>query len=362
MAKSRKSYLVILLLLAGAAGWYFWPPAKHEQVVSGNTGKPIAVRLLPAKTADFQAFNEFAGTVQSMVTVQLSSRIVAHIQEINIHAGALVKKGALLVRLDDGDIRARMKQAQSALSAAEANRDEAQSDYARYQDLVKRNIEPRQRLDQAEARAKSAVAAVEAARQQLAEANETLSYTEIKAPFDAVVVEKFAEPGDLAAPNRVLITLQDPSRLRLEAPVSEQCAKRIRLGDNVLAKVASADTELETRVSEIVPNVDPKSRSFLVRANLPAIADIKPGMFGRLRFPCNPRKLLVIARQAVVSRGQLDMVFVVTDGRARLRIVRLGEEQKGRVEVLSGLSDGETIVIGPPESLRDGDKVVEDKA
>jgi RND family efflux transporter MFP subunit len=361
MAKSRKwqKYVIFLLILAAAAAlWRFWP--RHALAVHDKASMrpPVSVKALTVKASDFQAFNEFAGTVQSLVTVQVSARIVAHIQELAVHAGSFVKKGDLLVRLDDGDIRARMKQTQSLLAAAEATRDEAQRDFMRYQDLVKNNIEPRQKLEQAEARAKNAAAAVETAHQQLVEVNETLSYSEIKSSFDAVVVEKFAEPGDLAAPNRVLLTLQDPGRLRVEAPVSEQCARRIHLGDMVMARVASTDTELETRVSEIFPNVDPKSRSFLVRANLPRLADIKPGMFGRLRFPCTPRRLLVVPRAAIASRGQLDMVFVVANGHARLRIIRLGEEQKGNVEILSGLSDGEVVVVSPPETLYDGDAVV----
>ena len=355
-ALHKKSIVVLLLLIGGGVAWYFWP-VHHTRSSAPENRKPVAVKSVKVQLLDAQSFNEFAGTVQSSVTVQISARIVAHLQEIPVHSGTFVKKGELLLRLDDGDIRARMKQAQSQLTAAEATRDEAQKDMLRYQDLVKSNIEPRQRLEQAESRAKNAAAAVETARQQLAEANETLGYTEIKAPFDAVVVEKFAQQGDLAAPGRILLTLQDPTRLRLETPVSEQCAKRIHVGDSVLAKVASADTQIQTRVTEIVPTVDPKSRSFLVRANLPVGNDLKPGMFGRLYFPCAPRKMLTVPQTAVIQRGQLDLIFVIADGVAKLHLIRLGQEQSGKVEILSGLMANEIVVTVPPESLRDGDLV-----
>lgn len=358
MAKSHKRLMVVIVLLVcGVGGWWWLRPGSHHLPGTSNTARPVAVATLQVKLLDAQSFNEFAGTVQSSVTVQLSARLVAHVQEVAVHAGALVKKGDLLVRLDDGDIRARMKQAQSALTAAEASRDEAQKDFLRYQELFKNSIASRQQLEQAEARAKNTLAAVESARQQLMEVKENIGYTEIRTPFDAVVVEKFADPGDLASPGRVLLTLQDPSRLRLEAPISEQCARKIRIGDPATATVASAEAELQTMVSEIVPAVDPKSRAFLVRTNLPNHADIKPGMFGRLRFPCAPRKLLALPRTAVVSRGQLDFVFVVSEQKARLRLVRLGDELQDKVEILSGLTAGEIVVARLPENLHDGDPV-----
>lgn len=355
MSKLRKWLFGVLVVVVGIVGWRLATPrvAQHRE---STPGSPTPVTLFQVQLVDSQSFNEFAGTVQSSVTVQISSRITAHIQELTVYAGAQVKKGDLLVRLDDGDIRARMKQAKSVIVDAEAKRDEVHRDLLRYQELVRNNIESRQSLDQAEARAKSATAAVETARQQLAEVKENLGYTEIDAPFAAVVVEKFAQAGDLASPGRILLTLQDPNKLRLEAPISEQCARRIQIGSAVLAKVASAQVEIDTRVSEIVPAVDPKSRSFIVRANLPSHADLKPGMFGRLRFPCAPRSLLAVPQTAIVSRGQLDLVFVVAADHAMLRLVRPGEQQD-MVEILSGLTAGETVIADPPANLRDGDPV-----
>lgn len=357
MAKFFKWLFLVLLILGGVA-WWIWHPTPKENPSPNIPRPPISITVDKVEWRDVVNFNEFAGTVQSVITAQISARMVAHIQEIRVHAGALVNKGDILVRLDDGDIQAKIKQAQSSLAAAEATRAEAERDVARYQDLVKRNIESRQKLDQVETKAKNTALAVEAIRQQIVELQENLSYTEIKAPFGGVVIEKFAEQGDLASPSRILLSLQDPSRLRLEAPVSEQCARRIRLGDMVTAVIASADMELETRVGEIVPAIDPKSRSFLVRANLTTSqASLKPGMFGRLRFPCAPRKILAARKGNISTRGQMDLVFVVENNQAKLRIVRLGEESNGYVEILSGLKEGDQVVVSPPENLKDGDPV-----
>lgn len=355
----KKVIQIVGVFLFALGLWFFLTPPSSQKLGKGVEHPPIPVTTLEVKGKELSSFNEFAGTVQSSLTMQVSSRIVAHIREISVYAGAIVKKGDVLVRLDDGDIQAKLKQAQSVLLSTQATKEEATKDVVRYRKLVQERIESRQKLDQIEAKEKSALAAVETVREQIVEIQEMMAYTEIKAPWDAVVVEKFAEQGDLASPNRVLLTLQDPFKLRLEAPVSEHCARRIHTGDMVFAKVASLETEIETKVSEIVPAVDPKSRSFLVRASLPALVDLKPGMFGRLRFPCAPRTLLLIPVSSIVSQGQLDTVFVVIDGKARLRMLRLGEHYKDHREVLAGLKEGESIVALPSPTLRDGDRVEE---
>ncbi len=356
--KTFFKWFVIITLIAIAVWWFGWGSTHQVKTSPVEQRSVVSIQITKAKLSDASSFNEFAGTVQSSVTVQLSARIVAHIQEITVHAGTFVKKGDILIRLDDGEIKARIKQAQSVLAAAEATRDEAKRDLERYQDLVRRGTESKQKLDQVETKYQNTISAVETAKQQIAEIQESLGYTEIKATFDAVVVEKFAEQGDLASPGKVLITLQDPNRLRLEAPISEQCARRIRLNDTALAKVSSVDAEFSAKVSEIVPAVDPKSRSFLVRANLPANqTNIKPGMFARLKFPCAPRKILTVSKKTVLNRGQLDFVFVVESNEAKLRMIRLGEEFQDQVEVLSGLRENEIIIANPSENLRDGDPV-----
>jgi RND family efflux transporter MFP subunit len=179
----------------------------------------------------------------------------------------------------------------------------------------------------------------------------------IRSPMDAVLVDRLAEPGDLAAPGRPVLTLQSATYLRFEAPISERCARRIRDGEAVRVKVDAAGIELDTRVQEIVPAVDPQSRSFLVRADLPTRAELQPGMFGRLSFACGVRPAIQIPSDASRQRGQLDFVFVHRQGKAVLRLVRLGATSGNTSEVLAGLAPGEEIIVDPPATLADGDAV-----
>jgi RND family efflux transporter MFP subunit len=342
----------------------------------------IAVTTAPAALHDAQQFQEFTGTVQARTEVQVAAKITAHILQIPVHDGMRVRKGDVLVRLDDAELQTRVKQAEAGVGAAEAaerqakaNLDAAQAakveadqDLNRYQETFKAGASTQQQVQQAEAKAKGAQANVERAAEGIAEAQKqvarakalvqeaqaSLDYAVVHSPMDGVVLRKQAEPGDLAAPGRTLMTLQSPADLRLEAPVSESCARNIKLGDPARVVVDAAGADLPVRVNEIVPAVDPKSRAFLVRADLPSMPGLQPGLFGRLVFPCGPRKVLAVPQEALISRGQLDLAFVVQDGRARLRLVTVGRTQQNWTEVLSGLSAGESVVLAPPRELVDG--------
>lgn len=402
MSMTRRSFIGVVVLAAvfaaaggGAGTWWYLQKANdsaHKQ--RKNAGEvcrrpaprpPVEVRAVVVRASDTQTFNTFPGSVQSKLTVRVSARLTAHVREVPVRAGDTAAKGALLVRLDDDEVRAELRQAESALASAEAarleaeaalaeaeaGRVEAESDYRRYKKLVAGDAASVQELDRAEAKWKTAVAAVKRAeaavkraaagvRQAGEKVKETrigLSYTEIRCPFAAVVVDRFADPGDLAAPGRTLLTLQSPDQLRFEAPVSEYCARFVHNGDPVRVKIDAAGLLLDIRVTEIVPAVDRRSRSFLVRATLPPKAGLKPGMFGRFLFPCAVRKILAVPRQALRRQGQLELIFVVENGRARLRLVRSGRAFGDKLELISGLTAGETVVVAPPPALRDGDPV-----
>lgn len=365
------------------------PPAKA----------PVDVKVFKLATEQAQEFGEFSGSVQSRKVVQVSAEILARIEQLPVNANQKVKKGELLVRLDGSVIETRVKQAEEAVGAAEAmvrqaearvrqseagvrsaeaTRDEAQRDLKRYQDTFKAGASTQQQLQQAEARLKTTSESVEAAkeevdaakrqvdavkrqveglRQQVEEVRAQSDKTTIASPMDAVVVDRLAEPGDLATPGRPLLTLQSATELRFEAPISEGCARRIHVGDEVRVNVEAAGREMVTRVNEIVPVVDPQSRTFLVRADVPALKDLQPGMFGRLQFTCGLRPILRVPESALLVRGQLEFLFVADGGRARLRLVRSGKRQDGQVEILSGVAEGEAIIVAPPPALTDGDPV-----
>jgi multidrug efflux pump subunit AcrA (membrane-fusion protein) len=394
---SRGRWWAVLLVVAAcvaAGGLGFWQGLRHGREDAGHAPggasapaqkSPTAVSVLKLALQETQEQGEFSGSVQSRKVVQVSAEILARIESIAVRSNDAVTNGQVLITLDNKLIETRLRQAEESVGAAEAMvrqaeanvrgqeaaRDEAQKDFTRYEETHKAGAASLQQLQQAEARLKGAEAAVqaageqaaaarkqvEAARQHVREAQEMLSKAVIRSPMDAVVVDRLAEPGDLAAPGRALLTLQSATDLRFEAPITEACARMIKDGDEVRVKIDAAGLELGTRVREIVPAVDPQSRSFLVRAALPAQPGLRPGMFGRLQFTCGLRPSLRLPAGAAFSRGQLDLVFVVEGGHARLRLVKLGRHTDGQVEVLSGLAAGEEVVLDPPPTLGDGDPV-----
>jgi RND family efflux transporter MFP subunit len=169
-----------------------------------------------------------------------------------------------------------------------------------------------------------------------------------------MVTAKSVEPGILAAPGAPLLTIEREGAYRLEATVEESKLVLIRTGQPVAVALDGIGRSLEGRVSEIVPAIDATSRSFTVKIDLPAIAQLRSGLFGRARFALGTRQVLAVPAAAVTERGQLASVFVAGEGRARSRFVTLGQRAQDSIEILSGISPGERVVFPAPPGLADG--------
>ena len=183
------------------------------------------------------------------------------------------------------------------------------------------------------------------------------SYSQIAAPFTGVVTDKRVNPGDLATPGAPLLTIEREGAYRLEAPVAESRLAQIRPGQTASIVLEALDKKIEARVSEIVPAVDAASRAYTVKLDLPALGQIRSGMFGRVLFTLGARKALAVPAAAVIERGQLQSVLVTEDGVARTRLVTLGTSAGGRREVLSGVSAGDKVIVPVPAGLADGARV-----
>jgi RND family efflux transporter MFP subunit len=190
------------------------------------------------------------------------------------------------------------------------------------------------------------------------EAEIMVGYTTMTAPFAGVVVRKYVEIGDLLAPGRPVIDLEDPSSLRLEVEVPESLAGSVVIGAKLRVQIGAAGFDAETPVVEVTPAADPVSRSVLVKLALPAgTRGLHSGQFGRAAIATAGGRMLAVPATAVFRRGQLDMVFVVQDGVARLRLVRLGGTEGERITLRAGIADGETVVTSGAGSLIDGQPV-----
>ena len=292
---------------------------------------------------------EAVGTLKAAGRAEVSARVLARIESVAVSAGNLVSAGDVLIKLDAAEFTARVKQAEQAVLSAEASRRQAETDFARVENLFKQNAATKSDLDDSRAALDVATAEESRAKQALEEANIVLSYAEIRAPRAGRVVDRLAEPGNTARPGEPLLVIYDAASLRLEAPVLERLAVKLKPGDTLTVHVDAVDRDVEATVDEIVPQADAPSRSFLVKATLPRTADLYEGMFGRLLIPAGERRHLCLATDSIQEIGQLQFVEVVRDdGTIDRRMIRTGRVgMPGRVEVLSGLQAGERVVLHP---------------
>jgi RND family efflux transporter MFP subunit len=344
---------------------------------------PVPVKVATAHDEPLAVVYRASGTVRGRNTVTITSKTVGYVRAVRVHTGDHVTVGQPLVQLEANDVRASVAraraglgqsveakiEAESALDAAHAGAKIAKSTYDRAAALLKDNAIPQQQFEEAEARWKGAVAQelmaqahirsvgsrIDEAKAALGEVQVTLGYADIEAPFSGSVLERRVDPGTLASPGMPLLVIADEGTLRVEAAVEESHVYDIKIGDGVSVKIDTLPRPLVGKVGEIVPSVDVASRAFLVKIDLPPDAGaLRLGTFARVSFQVGTRPRLVVPTAALTSFGALDRVFVVDGAHARLRMVTRGETQEPWTEILSGLSESETVIAAPPADLRDG--------
>lgn len=291
---------------------------------------------------------EAIGTLKAASRTQISARVLAPINAVHVRAGQSVKTGDVLIELDSRVLEARRSQAKSALQAAESALRQATNEHDRAKRLLPENAISRAAFDQRATGVEVAQAHLDQARQAVDEAEVMLSYATIKAPKRGVIVDRLAEEGDTTQPGKPLLILYDPGSLRLEVPVTERLAVRLKTGDALVVQIDALDNRrIQAVIDEIVPQAEAASRSFLVKVGLPRSEDLFEGMFGRLMIPAGRRKFLCLHVDAIETIGQLPFVDVVgSDDTLQRRMIKVGRagDAKHR-EVLSGLKAGERVLL-----------------
>lgn len=312
--------------------------------------------LVPVRRVEVPLVETAVGTIRPVYEMAVASKLLARVVEINVTAGQAVQAGQVLVRLDDAELRARLQQAQAALNAATAARDQAKVELDRVEQLLERGVATRLERDRYLTAFKTAQAQVEQAQQVLAEVQSLLEYATIRSPINGIVTDKLVNSGDLAAPGQVLLTLYDPSRMQLLASVRESLAYQLQVGQEMDVRIDAIGETCRGWISEIVPEAQAASRTFLVKVTGPCHPRVLTGMFGRLVIPLGSREALAVPKAAVRQVGQIHLVDVVVekDGRRVLqrRIVQLGPRlnQDDLVEVLAGLKEGEEVALPKEEA------------
>ena len=313
---------------------------------SAGVQQPVAVQSSRAVQRSVLTFEDVTGTTRAQMKTTIAAKLSGRVEKILVSPGQEIKIGELLMEIEAADIKAKLEQ---ALAVAR----QADLDLKRISKLLAQNSAAKQDYDLAATRNAVAQAAV-------AEAQTTLGYAKITAPFDGIVSNKLVDIGSLAVPGSPLLEVMTAGAMRFEAEVPASLLSRISIGQVLQVRIGSLPEKVAARVSEIIPTADPNSRTVLIKLDLPRIAGIVPGLFGRVAIPTGERSVIQIEAQSLIKRGQLEIVFVIDRNRALLRLVKtvpIEAVEPGAVpmlEVLSGVSAGEVLASSNLRELRDG--------
>lgn len=294
---------------------------------------------------------------QSTMSAQTSGRIV----ELNFDVNDVVPKGSVILRLDDTEQQARVRQADADVREATARLKEARDDHERVKSLVGRKLASQADLDRAQAQLNAAQARQDMTQARLAEAKQQLAYTVVTAPYGGVVVARHVQVGETAQVGQRLMTGFSLEELRIATTVPQDLVGAVRGANR--ARVMTDTGVFESDAITVFPFADDQSHGFRVRVALPpSPSGLMPGMFVKVGFPVGSEARLVVPRQSIVQRGEVTGVYVFEAESAEpaFRYVRIGRPQDpDMVEVLAGVQVGETIALNPQNaaaSRRDAQK------
>ena len=333
----------VVLLMLWLAGKF--APKVPSTAAAQPRPSPVEGRVVPVRLVRLPHSESAVGTIRAVHETSIGSKLLARVMEVNLKAGQKVRAGDVLIRLDDTDLRARLQQAKAAMASSEAVRVQAAADEKRSAQLVERKVVTQQEYDKLVASARSAEAEHRRAQESINELQATLDWATIRAPNDATVIDKKVDVGDMVTPGQILVTLFDPTRMQLVASVRESLTRQLKVGQDIGVEIEGLNKLCRGTVSEIVPEAQAASRAFQVKVTGPCPAGIYTGMFGRILIPLEEEPILVIPRQAVRNIGQLELVEIVENGQASRRAIRTGRKLGEDVEVVSGLREGEQLVL-----------------
>jgi RND family efflux transporter MFP subunit len=318
---------------------------------SGPGGGPGGPRIAVVETAEVETGTiareiELSAVVEPIRTVSVNSQLATTVSALFAEEGDRVSVGSVLARLEDAELAVELESARAALEAARAA-------FERAEQLREREVITLPEYE----RDRTALAAAEAAHRQL---QTRVGYATIRSPIAGVVTAKHVEAGDVVGAQTPLFEVADVSTLVVPIGVSELDVAQLSPGDTVDVSLdALPDSPLRGRIRRVFPSADPTTRLVTVEVALEPGSQARPGYLARVRLRLDSRSdvPLVPASAVLSGAGGVESAFVVEEGKAIRREVETGMVSRGRVEIVSGLEPGETVVVEGGTSLRDGAQV-----
>ena len=375
--------LPILILILYIGGVF---SNRVEPGYAAEEGKLVkGLKVITVEPTITEEIYKSDGSIMANNNAKVATKIMGKVKEIYVKEGDRVKEGQLLALIDTSDIDQQIKEAKAGLEEIAKAKEEvlagikgaktayefAKRTYERFKNLYKENAIPKQKLEEIETKmvgAKSQLDALNAKLEQINAKEKQIqaklryaqimkSYGEIYAPFDGIVIKKMMDVGDMAAPGMpILIIGQD--KLVFLSKVDEKLFNKVNLGDELKVNITTVNKEFTGKVIEKSNSIDPMSRSFSIKIEVPKDKDLSPGMYGKVYIPVKKDEKILIPKSAIVKWGQLTAVYTVDkNGVLRLTFVKLGEDYGDKVEVVSGLEKGMKIVADNVEKACDGCRI-----
>ena len=351
--------VLLVLILAWMSGTFrkkILPGEEPFQQRTAENETTTTVRLLTTPERV-----DAVGTIQPRRKTDVAGKLLATIREITVQPGDRVRPKQRLVALDDREIQAQLREIEAARLGVESDLSVRRREYQRYKQMFAEKAVSKEDYDRVKGTYDVAQSQIKRTDAQIQRMKVMLSYTEIRAQTGGIVADRYADPGDLAAPGKPLLTIYKPAELELHASVPESLATDVTIGQRLPVRIDSRSLSLTGTVREIVPQAQAASRSVLVKVSLPAdkTKSLYVGMFGRLKITVGTAHRVVVPADVVLQIGQLDVVHVVAGGKImKRRSVRTGRRFGDDVEILSGLRVGEQVLRHgfPKDASREGDR------
>lgn len=315
------------------------------------------------------------GYVVARTKASIAAKIPGRMEYLGVHEGSKVRKGEVIARLESADQQAALRSARANVGQIEAELGQARRDLERASALAAQHVLSAAELENARTRAEVLEAQLNASHALVQQAEVNVENTRVRAPFDGTVLRKDAEVGEIVAPSSAgggltrtaIVTMADLATLEVEVDVNEAYIAQIQNGQPARITLdAYPDTSFAGRVRQVVPTADRQKATVQVKVSiLDRDPRILPEMGAKVVFArggsgavgAATRRRVLVPSAALVRTGGSATVWIVQDGRAVARTVDPGPEHDGKVEVRSGLSGGESVVLRPPPGLKDGGRV-----
>ncbi|MDU8887217.1 efflux RND transporter periplasmic adaptor subunit [Yeosuana sp. MJ-SS3] len=322
----------------------------------------IPVKVNEVGTNENDTFLSISGKIQAENSADLSTRTMGFVNSVPVNVGDKVSKGQLLISINNTDLQAKKAQVDAGIAEAQVAYNNAEKDYNRFKNLFSENSASQKELDDMTARFEMAKARLESAKQMKNEVNAQFAYTNIIAPFNGMITNKMVEKGDMANPGQSLISIESPGNFEVVGSVPELEISQIKKGTKVKVIVKSINKTITGQISEVSASAKNTGGQYFVKVSLDKTeVNILSGMFATILFPVEKAgniSVVLVPSKALITNGQLTGIYTVSQSNtAILRWLRLGRTYGDQVEVLSGLSVGETYIVSAKSKLYNGAKI-----